>query len=416
MFVDKKKSNIGKNIILAIYSLVIGGYPIVASFGLQYNLENRQVTIPYRLIILFFAMVLFVKRRRKNTKIEGKFLIPFFVFWGIYLLKIFFLEILPEPSEISASEFFLYAFGTCFIPMVAFFEYIPSFYEKPLRISVFGVLFLGSLVSLYFGVVNHFVLMQKGFVNQRISTDVLDPISLGNIGASLIIVAVCSFYRTDTGCFSKIVCAFCTLLGGSIILGSGSRGPVVSIFVFLCLFFLFYMRKYFFYFVIMTCVFWVFSKHVIVYMSDEMELQSASRLEHGLEYEADQSISERFRILDWSIKEFLENPLIGGKLEGQGKGRYPHNVVVESFMATGIVGGVGFCLIFLISIWKSYVMLKNRKQLNWIAFLYLQYAISAQFSGSLYTNYIMWCLMAAVISNSVVNNLKKVYCENSLCC
>lgn len=76
---------------------------------------------------------------------------------------------------------------------------------------------------------------------------------------------------------------------------------------------------------------------------------------------------------------------------------YPHNVAIESFMATGIFGGTAFCLIL---VWSTIaaVRLSRRPAALWVSLLFLQQLIAALVSGALYLSLGMWMFAVAVVA------------------
>jgi O-antigen ligase len=95
-------------------------------------------------------------------------------------------------------------------------------------------------------------------------------------------------------------------------------------------------------------------------------------------------------------EEFLDHPAFGSGLDESRTGEYPHNVVIESFMATGVLGGAAFSIILLCSSVAA-AKLMTTNATRWISLLYVQYLVSALVSGALYLSGTMWCFIAAVI-------------------
>lgn len=399
---------------IAIYTLVLSGYPIAAILSILLGVENRFITVPFRLLILLISVILVSVHNKRNGSTNLIFFIGFILFWSIYFLKLFIGEIFENSVEIGLVEFSLYAFGTCFLPSLAFFLYIPFDSVGKIKKFSFAFLSIGCCVSIYYGLVNFKNLIDQDLVVQRLSTDTIDPISMSNIGVSLIILSFTSIFERNVKGSIKIVYVVSVAMGIFSIAASGSRGPVISLLIVMGLFFLYNVQKNLIGKFALLIVFTIIAIGFTSYLETKFNLQSLSRLQSGFDYTSDQSILERFELISTAVDEFLDNPLVGGRIGGQGKGRYPHNVFVESFMATGFFGGISFSLMFLSALLSAINILKYKKEYSWIALIFLQYAIEAQVSGSLYTSPIMWCFMSSVIGICYYETNRGIN-ENCIC-
>lgn len=104
------------------------------------------------------------------------------------------------------------------------------------------------------------------------------------------------------------------------------------------------------------------------------------------------------RIEPWTeaLTTFLDQPLFGGPIELPSTGAYPHNLVLEAFMVTGMFGGSIFC-IFVLIVAKLAFRVFRISNFGWIALFHYQTAISAQVSGSLYISNLYWISSGLVI-------------------
>lgn len=81
--------------------------------------------------------------------------------------------------------------------------------------------------------------------------------------------------------------------------------------------------------------------YLINFTGSSIIKRTSSTLETG-------DASGRLQLWDEAFREFLANPLIGGRIEVSGI--YPHNIFLEIAMATGIIGLFLFLIILLKSI------------------------------------------------------------------
>jgi O-antigen ligase len=98
----------------------------------------------------------------------------------------------------------------------------------------------------------------------------------------------------------------------------------------------------------------------------------------------------------WS--QFVSSPLLGSGVVEDNTGFYPHNVVVEAFMATGVVGGTALLVALIGGAWLALKLALSNGERQWVALLYFQYLFAALLSGAVIGSGTMWCLLAAVIA------------------
>jgi O-antigen ligase len=83
-------------------------------------------------------------------------------------------------------------------------------------------------------------------------------------------------------------------------------------------------------------------------------------------------------------------------------GGYPHNLIIESFLSLGIVGGFLFTYIYLYGIFRAVRLIKLNGHVNEIfSYFYIQRCVMALSSGNLYASSIFWYLLFYVLSRSI---------------
>ena len=123
-----------------------------------------------------------------------------------------------------------------------------------------------------------------------------------------------------------------------------------------------------------------------------------------LEYDNKDITSGRNEIYFNSINEFFENPFFGSSflIQSEPKGEYPHNLVIESFMALGIIGGVLFMSLIFITLKKAFKLIRINKKYTFISLLFVQYLIFSMFSRSIINLPLFWVTM--ILVNYIYNN------------
>lgn len=105
--------------------------------------------------------------------------------------------------------------------------------------------------------------------------------------------------------------------------------------------------------------------------------------------------STAMRLLAWkgALNQFLDSPIWGSAIEERVTRQYPHNLILESFMAVGTVGGVLFTFMYLrlaIVVFFNFV----KSNFSIVPMLCLLYFVLSLFSGSLYGGTGFWAVVA----------------------
>ncbi|WP_287204143.1 hypothetical protein, partial [Mesorhizobium sp.] len=81
-----------------------------------------------------------------------------------------------------------------------------------------------------------------------------------------------------------------------------------------------------------------------------------------------------------AISDFIDSPIVGKHFIDMnwGPGLYPHNILIETLMALGLVGAVPLYLIFGMSIYRA---MKFRADLTFYTIIYMVSFAFLQTSG-----------------------------------
>lgn len=389
------KSSIRDWLLVLLYVLGIAGYPLVAPLPLMFEVDSRIVTVPFRGLFLAIALVVFLSMiRRRDTIYTGQFWWPYSIFWGIYIARLLVDTLIsPIPLRLPVEEYYLLVFGLVLLPTNAFFSVL-----KPVanRSAIFATLVLSVLACLatyYLGIDT----LVSGSVG-RLGTETLNPISFGYLGATVVLLASFILLRLELRTHLGKV-----LLLGSIALGllsvglAGSRGPLAALVVTVLVLVGHAVRQTSMRHAAAFSLVLIASVVVALPYVVEMGSGIVERIEMtgtGL----DPSDEDRFWLWRIAWAAFLDNPLLGNGIEPASVGFYPHNIVLEAYMATGFVGG---CLLLFMLVYvgkRALDLLSLNPGYGWIGLLYIQQVVAAIFSGSIYGSTGVWYLMAAVVS------------------
>jgi O-antigen ligase len=138
-------------------------------------------------------------------------------------------------------------------------------------------------------------------------------------------------------------------------------------------------------------------------------------IEHGTDMligrtEADIVQGEQYsrsRVTRAAITQFMENPIFGSGMAEQETGDYPHNLWIEAFMATGVVGGVAMLVVTLKALKACMLVIKTQRQGAWVGLIFLQYLVAGLFSGAIWGSTAFWCFAVGTVSLAVLRAPKR---------
>ena len=390
-----------------LYGLGLFGYQIL-SFLIDFlGIPSRILTIPFRSLVLLLSLNIilykvFVEHERFWLR-SGSYWFLFLIFWTLYSIRLMLdTMIAPVPLKLPVEEYWLYSIGVCLIPTLAFLGRIDNSTQEKASYFVFALVFLTCILAF----LSRHTLMEFGSVG-RLRNDYLNPIVIGHAGTSLVIMSMLFILGKK---FSfRTVLPYATLLLGFFIMGlASSRGPFLALIIVSCFMMLSGFQKISKKRILTFLIICFFS---IPFLVEKITISESSMTKRiGKISEILSGEREEARLMLWADawEQFLDSPLLGSSLDEKYSMRYPHNVIIESFMATGLFGGVAFTSLValaLIKAWKISIIDPNKA---WISLLYIQYLIGAMFSGSLYTNMFMWYSMGSVFSIAIfIDNPKR---------
>jgi hypothetical protein len=114
------------------------------------------------------------------------------------------------------------------------------------------------------------------------------------------------------------------------------------------------------------------------------------------EYLGGESTYNREAMGTRAIEEFEAHPLLGDEIIEETYGEYPHNILIEAFMATGFFGGFLFLLLWARG---GYVALRfaGDKEYGWLAVVFLEQIALQLSSGSLFVSSDVWAVFAIFV-------------------
>lgn len=337
--------------------------------------------------IIFHAIWISVSKGWKS-RTNGRYSAFVFVFVSMYVLRVVF-ETTSYTTERSLVFYISFIFSVILVA-----HYAASVFRESISDTNFKRCHIALLVSctvlvmLYLQFVN-----MDGRINQYTSES-LSVLSLGYLGSLIIGFSFVSLLNKPL--FNKntyIVSCAGIILGLVLISLSVSRGPVLALVISAVCFALAKIRtrKAAILFVSVVSLFIGFLLQASGYLSFDSIVRRTSELEN-----IDINNSAFVRLLYWNEAwdGFVSNPIFGGGLE-LGQGAHPHNLYIEAFFTTGILGGGMFIITACLIGYKSFSLLKG-SQYQYISIFCIQSLVQASVSGAVWGAHWYWMSMSFV--------------------
>jgi O-antigen ligase len=394
-----------------LYSLVIVGFPLVSAVPLILGTEGPPFSIAYRALVLVLAgcVVLRYFSRRAWLPANPPMLAILLLWWALLARLSWDGVFRSDGLDVDFVKYTLFFVGVCIIPAVAFLK-IPS--DELLRVARVQIEILGSLAAL--GIVYLFATDGvDGGIPTRLSTEILNPISVGHLGVSLFIASVCALQ--DNRAHDSIlvragsnVARICVALGAlAVVLASGSRGPILcAVVVGTIIGFVPVSRErprsHIVVRAVTTTAIIGLAVAAALYLESETSFGVLSRVFSGFDGES----SIRVELTEGALSQFAAHPIVGDAIVERDSLYYPHNIFVESLMAAGLIGFVLLTIVVGACVRAAWRLIRASHAVRWVGLLYMQYLLASMFSGSLFLDGQFWALSVAVLAISSATTIR----------
>lgn len=370
-----------KYIQVLLIALGILGFQLISSLPEVMGVDSRIVTVPYR-GVYFLICIIAICQFKWNYKVNYYFL-PVLVFIFLYFLRSLY-DSLFRYDELKKQlvDFWLFAYLMGFFPILPFLFKINI---KTLdRAKLFSFVF--AIIVNILGFKNNYNAFSEEKLGGRfLGNEILNQITYGQTGVVLVILCLSYFYDQKT--FGKLAMLPLIGLGLMNVALAGSRGPMIELSLSIICFIIINFKRIG---IVNLSIALSFFTALGIYFSDYLIFFTTvlDRLQ-GTGFNQGSESEERYFLFTDAWDRFSANPIFGY----EGIGAYPHNLILEGFMALGIIGGVLMIYITIIS-FRNCIALVRIKSTNWIALIFLMHLIGTFISGSLWNSFEFWSLLA----------------------
>lgn len=389
-------------LVALLFVLALCGYSLVAPVAAVSGIDSRVISVPYRALVVALSLAALAGvYGSRSERYIGIHWLPFIAFWLLYSLRILADTLGPAPLRLKPWEYVLYAYGFCFLPAMAC---LSSASERA-RAKIPRYLLIISFAACAGAIAANIQAIRNGtfaasILSGRFALETLNPITFGELGAITGTVACWSWLTTRGR--ARWLYLLPLLVGLTCTAISGSRGPVVALGLALIIIFGAASRDSargraaILLTAIAVIVAFVLGS---MWIEHNIGFRTLSRFATG---EIDESGDLRRHFIAGAWKAYTNHPLLGAGIDEPTSGEYPHNLIIESFMSIGTLGGLVFLALFLGALARAARLLRRRDPvIHLIVALFAQQCISAMLSGALYLTGAFWCTMGIVLASAV---------------
>ncbi|QQY33890.1 Lipid A core - O-antigen ligase and related enzymes [Chryseobacterium gleum] len=375
--------------------LMLYGYELISFFPGLLNMESsRPVSVAYRVFVFFLGTWVILKNKPKLT--NQHFLIYFF--WGLYLIRLFYDTALTSKTiESPLGDYWAFS-ASILICTFACATYFSKDTIISVRKWVLIILYVVNIWGLYNNI-THPQIVPDDVLVRADANAALNTVSFGKSAAVMFFISFTIFLDKNK-LWHKIILAVGMGLSFFNLFMAGSRGPLLQLIIAVIVY-LFYARhlihkKYVFLLIAIVIT-------LICFFPEYLNISDLI-FERFKETGFSSNDSDRYRaeLFQSAWNQFLDHPFLGDSVETIFGGTYPHNLVLESLMALGFLGGVMSIIIIIVALINALKFIRI-PYYNWIGAILLMDIVASFSSGSIANYLLFWPLLSLTLSKNIQN-------------
>ena len=383
------------------WSLV--GYPLLAIVNHIFEQPNSTISAIFRGLCALAAAILIIRARAVRVDRTLLLLTIFGVTYATQLVLT--LHIRGESSALDPIDYWIWMFGACLMPFIATYLWFSQKHEVLVSKVLVVAAIAATCLLLMFASTLEYLPNGVAVNTGRYSIPSLNPIAVGHIAASTILIGVGIFLGSASLKTREVVVLAVGIAAGVILLIlANSRGPRLALgCALLFLGFARFDRRG-------TIALGVVTLCGAAYLTSTQPAALTDGLLRRIDLMfsgVDASTSSRVLALQGAWEQFLGSPFNGDGVDVRVTRFYPHNVILEALMTTGLLGGVPFILLLFIAFKSAFKLLRSREGSIWLSLLFVQCVVAAQLSSSIYQSTTMWVAIAAVLAVAARTQARK---------
>ena len=377
----------------------IVGYPLIAATTTLLDLPNTMFAIAMRVSVLASSILLIGLALLRGARVSAPVVLVFAAFWALYIIRLTYSTTAStEPLSLAPIEYWIWAIGACFLPALAIILSGGSVNSEKLISRLVVAVFVAA-VLVFLATSANSERLDAAVIHGRLQLETLNPISLGRVGALTLIACLWLFLTRKLTITNLALSIGFAAIGLYLLAASGARGAVVALAVPYALVLLLRLgtRRGVLFFAA-TCAAGYVGLLFLPLIEDYTGTNLTERLESGIN-RADAAAQSREDSFRGALEGFFQSPITGSGLEDSVTQFYPHNLLLEAFMATGALGGILFAVLVVVALVRSVGMIARPAAPLWLPCVFVFFAISSMFSGALYSFVEFWAMLGLMLSS-----------------
>jgi len=236
---------------------------------------------------------------------------------------------------------------------------------------------------------------------RNMGNDILNHIGYGHMGVTAMILGLFVLLRIGNvrkPWYLRLLAAATVCLGAFTILAAASRGALVAAIVLIPVVMYLGLRRGSRSLTLGICIVLGFVlTATAAYLSRNGADIGRSLGSISAYSAANNSVWARQNLYRDAWHDYLQHPWLGSSIVEKNSLFYPHNAIIEAFMATGTFGGTAFVLLILIAISRAIRLALRDPAMAWVPICFFQHLIGVMFSGGIWGNTVMWGMTAIVL-------------------
>ncbi|MGE5629210.1 MAG: O-antigen ligase family protein [Solirubrobacterales bacterium] len=395
-----KKNKFDDYILPFVVVFTLFFYPVVGIINFYNQSIDNVYSIYYRAAVVFLNFVLLAFYGRKKA-IDTSTFWALNAFWVYYIIKlivdIYMYGLIPYMKNGSNSGLYYieFAVGLCFLPMLSFSKQGEKLKSEKLQeysyftISAINIAVFVALISIIGTNIRYYYTLRVALASSYDDANYINPIMIGEFGAYALILLI---YKKGKNVFD-IVVGFISL---SLLLIAASRGPFISFIITLTLVFFSRQKQKSRQFSVVKIILFVAILLIIINQGFNSDFFLFSRLAN---YQAGEA---REVIFSEAIKQALENWFLGSHYYIVSMDAYSHNLFLDIFMSTGLIG----LSLMLFVFYKVIRQMFKSKFASFLSAFVLFKLLESQTSGYVFALIDFWPLLVLFMRQVSIENIQ----------
>jgi len=336
------------------------------------------------LLVIYTLQSLYKKKRLRVYPLNLLLLL----FITVYIVRLTYDANLGELERNPPVHYFYFIIIGSFIPLSCL-VFVKDYNLNNVAKYIFYILLFASVVVL----INIRGILGTEFGRLSREDTGLNPLIAGYLGSFLLVVSLGIYQKHKSIKVGIKYLIIGSILGFLCVAISGSRGPLIAVVIPLLVYGYYYYdnnvkRTTLILLLGVVGLLSIIALDAIGSMAFQRLTGTIDRIEGGREM--------RFIRFALIFKLISNNLVLGYGVELPG-GSHPHNLILESFLALGVVGGVMFMYLYFTGVIISIKMIKFKIH-TWLGMLFLTISIWALFSSTIYYLIPFWIILILIIN------------------